>query len=106
MSDSIVIVSAARTPMVGFQGDFSSLAAHDLGGAAIKAAVERAALLLGNAAQVTLELRIFAAQQQRQGIVEILAAAPLAHVVVPAVPAPGLGFAHLRLVGHKLRPFE
>jgi len=42
MSDSIVIVSAARTPMGGFQGDFSSLAAHDLGGAAIKAAVERA----------------------------------------------------------------
>ena len=43
MTDSIVIVSAARTPMGGFQGDFSSLAAHDLGGAAIKAAVERAA---------------------------------------------------------------
>ena len=43
MSDSIVIVSAARTPMGGFQGDFTSLAAHDLGGAAIKAAVERAA---------------------------------------------------------------
>jgi acetyl-CoA C-acetyltransferase len=42
MSDSIVIVGAARTPMGGFQGDFSSLAAHDLGGAAIKAAVERA----------------------------------------------------------------
>ncbi len=42
MSDSIVIVGAARTPMGGFQGDFASLAAHDLGGAAIKAAVERA----------------------------------------------------------------
>ncbi|MBU6502500.1 MAG: acetyl-CoA C-acyltransferase [Burkholderiales bacterium] len=42
MSDSIVIVGAARTPMGSFQGDFSSLAAHDLGGAAIKAAVERA----------------------------------------------------------------
>ena len=44
MSDSIVIVGAARTPMGSFQGDFSSLAAHDLGGAAIKAAVERAGL--------------------------------------------------------------
>ena len=44
MSDPIVIVSAARTPMGSFQGDFSSLAAHDLGGAAIKAAVERAGL--------------------------------------------------------------
>jgi acetyl-CoA C-acetyltransferase len=42
MSESIVIVGAARTPMGGFQGDFSSLAAHDLGGAAIRAAVERA----------------------------------------------------------------
>jgi len=42
MTDSIVIVGAARTPMGSFQGDFSSLAAHDLGGAAIKAAVERA----------------------------------------------------------------
>jgi acetyl-CoA C-acetyltransferase len=42
MSDSIVIVGAARTPMGGFQGDFTTLSAHDLGGAAIKAAVERA----------------------------------------------------------------
>jgi len=44
MSDPIVIVSAARTPMGSFQGDFSSLAAHDLGGVAIKAAVERAGI--------------------------------------------------------------
>jgi len=44
MSDSIVIVGAARTPMGAFQGDFSSLAAHDLGGAAIKAAVQRAGI--------------------------------------------------------------
>jgi acetyl-CoA C-acetyltransferase len=44
MSDSIVIVGAARTPMGSFQGDFASLAAHDLGGAAIKAAVERAGM--------------------------------------------------------------
>ena len=41
MSDSIVIVGAARTPMGAFQGDFSALSAHDLGGAAIKAAMER-----------------------------------------------------------------
>ena len=44
MQDPIVIVSAARTPMGSFQGDFSSLAAHDLGGVAIKAAVERAGI--------------------------------------------------------------
>ena len=42
MSESIVIVGAARTPMGAFQGDFSALAAHDLGGAAIRAALERA----------------------------------------------------------------
>ena len=44
MSDPIVIVSAARTPMGSFQGDFANLAAHDLGGAAIKAAVDRAGI--------------------------------------------------------------
>ena len=44
MSESIVIVGAARTPMGGFQGDLSALSAHDLGGAAIKAAVERAGI--------------------------------------------------------------
>ncbi|MBU6370225.1 MAG: acetyl-CoA C-acetyltransferase, partial [Burkholderiales bacterium] len=41
-SDPVVIVSAARTPMGSFQGDFASLSAHDLGGVAIRAAVERA----------------------------------------------------------------
>ena len=42
--DAIVIVSAARTPMGAFQSDFATLSAHDLGGAAIKAAVERAGI--------------------------------------------------------------
>ena len=44
MSDPIVIVivSAARTPMGAFQGELSSLAAHQLGSVAIKAALERA----------------------------------------------------------------
>ncbi len=44
MNDPIVIVSAARTPMGSFQSDFASLAAHDLGGAAIEAAVTRAGI--------------------------------------------------------------
>jgi acetyl-CoA C-acetyltransferase len=44
MSDPIVIIGAARTPMGGFQGDFASLSAHDLGGAAIRAAIERAGI--------------------------------------------------------------
>ncbi|HET7795948.1 MAG TPA: acetyl-CoA C-acyltransferase [Rhizobacter sp.] len=41
-TDSIVIVSAARTPIGGMLGDFSNLAAHQLGAVAIKAAIERA----------------------------------------------------------------
>jgi len=40
-NDPIVIVGAARTPMGGFQGDFASVTASDLGAVAIKAAVER-----------------------------------------------------------------
>jgi acetyl-CoA C-acetyltransferase len=42
MSDPIVIVSAARTPIGGLLGDFANLPAWELGGVAIKAAVERA----------------------------------------------------------------
>lgn len=38
--DSIVIVAAKRTPLGGFQGDFSSLAAHELGATAIKACID------------------------------------------------------------------
>ncbi|MFH1869302.1 MAG: acetyl-CoA C-acetyltransferase [Pseudomonadota bacterium] len=44
MNDPIIIVSAARTPMGGFQGDFNSLTCAQLGSVAIKAAVERAGL--------------------------------------------------------------
>lgn len=43
-ADPIVIVSAVRTPMGGFQGDFNSLAASQLGATAIAAAVERAGI--------------------------------------------------------------
>jgi len=44
MSDPIVIVGAARTPMGGFQGDLAALTAPQLGAQAIRAAVERAGL--------------------------------------------------------------
>ena len=44
VADPIVIVSAARTPMGSLQGDFAALAAHDLGGVAIAAAVARAGI--------------------------------------------------------------
>ncbi|MBB6124544.1 acetyl-CoA C-acetyltransferase [Sphingobium subterraneum] len=42
MSDPVVILSYARTPMGGFQGALSALKATDLGAASVKAAVERA----------------------------------------------------------------
>ncbi len=42
LNDPVVIVGAARTPMGGFQGDFASLAASELGAVAIRAAVARA----------------------------------------------------------------
>jgi acetyl-CoA C-acetyltransferase len=41
-SDPIVIVSAARTPIGGLLGEFAGLAAWELGGTAIRAAVDRA----------------------------------------------------------------
>ncbi len=44
MSDHIVIVDAARTPMGGMQGDLAGATAPELGATAIKAAVERAGL--------------------------------------------------------------
>jgi len=42
MSDPVVIVSVARTPMGGMLGSLSGLAAYELGAVAIRAAVERA----------------------------------------------------------------
>lgn len=44
LSDPIVIVSAARTPMGGFQGDFSAVSAPTLGAAAIAATLARASI--------------------------------------------------------------
>jgi len=41
-NDPIVIVSAARTPMGGFQGELKQFTAAELGAATIRAAVERA----------------------------------------------------------------
>lgn len=40
-NDPIVIVSCARTPMGGFQGELKGFAAPELGAAAIRAAIER-----------------------------------------------------------------
>ena len=43
-NNTIVITAAVRTPMGSFNGQFSALSAHDLGGAAIKEAVKRAGI--------------------------------------------------------------
>ncbi len=64
MSESIVIVSAARTPMGGFLGDFATLAAHDLGGAAIRAAVERAGIAPEHVTEVIFGNCLMAGQGQ------------------------------------------
>lgn len=52
IEDPVVIVSAVRTPMGGFQGDLQSLSAPELGSAAIRAAVERAGLTAADVEQV------------------------------------------------------
>jgi acetyl-CoA C-acetyltransferase len=64
MTESIVILSAARTPMGGFQGDFQTLAAHDLGGAAIRAAVERAGVKPEQVSEVIFGNCLMAGQGQ------------------------------------------
>lgn len=64
MAESIVIVGAARTPMGGFQGDFSTLAAHDLGGAAIRAAVQRAGISADAVGEVLFGNCLMAGQGQ------------------------------------------
>jgi len=64
MSDPIVIVSAARTPIGGMLGDFSGLAAYELGAVAIKAAVERAAVPGADVGEVLFGNCLMAGQGQ------------------------------------------
>src|SRR4051812_18968368 len=65
-----------------------------------------AALLVGDGAEVNLEFAGLGAEQQGEGGAEIVAVAPLAHVVVPAVPAAPLVVAHVGLPGHEVRALE
>lgn len=51
---TIVIASAARTPVGSFNGSLSSLPAHELGKVAIKAAMERAGIQPGDVSEVIL----------------------------------------------------
>jgi acetyl-CoA C-acetyltransferase len=62
--DPIVIVSAARTPMGGFQGELKSFAAPELGAAVIRAAVERAKLQPADVQEVLMGCVLPAGQGQ------------------------------------------
>src|SRR6195952_5026708 len=64
MADPIVIVSAARTPIGGLLGDFSALAAHQLGAVAIKAAVECAGVAGDSVDEVLMGNCLMAGQGQ------------------------------------------
>ena len=66
MSDdnSIVIASAARTPVGSFNGSLSSLPGHELGKIVIKAALERAGVQPGDVSEVILGQVLTAAQGQ------------------------------------------
>ena len=66
MSDdtTIVIASAARTPVGTFGGSLAPLKAHELGAAAIKAALERASVSPGDVSEVILGQVLTAGQGQ------------------------------------------
>lgn len=63
-SSSIVIASAARTPVGSFNGAFASVPAHDLGATAIKAVLERAGVDAKEVDEVILGQVLSAGQGQ------------------------------------------
>jgi acetyl-CoA C-acetyltransferase len=62
--EDVVIVSAARTPVGSFNGVFGAIVAHDLGTAAIRAALSRAGLEPGEVDEAILGQVLAAAQGQ------------------------------------------
>ncbi len=62
--DPIVIVGAARTPMGGFQGSLKDATAPELGGVAIKAAIERAGIKPDDVDDLIMGLCLFAGVKQ------------------------------------------
>ena len=64
MSDSVVIVSVARTPIGGMMGALSAVPAYQLGATAIKAAAERAGIDPKSVEQVTMGNVLQAGQGQ------------------------------------------
>ncbi len=64
MTDDIVIVSAARTPVGAFNGTLASLPAHDLGKVAIKAALDRAGVAADQVSETIMGQILTAGQGQ------------------------------------------
>jgi len=63
-NDPVVIVSVARTPMGAMQGELKDFAAHQLGAAAIRAAVERAGIKAEQVQEVIMGCVLPAGQGQ------------------------------------------
>lgn len=63
-SDPVVIAAMARTPMGGFQGDFETVTAAELGAAAIREAVSRTGLAGGDISEVLMGCVLPAGQGQ------------------------------------------
>lgn len=63
-NSTIVIASAARTPVGSFNGSLAPLAAHELGATAIKAALQRAKVDPGDVSEVILGQVLTAGQGQ------------------------------------------
>ena len=83
MSDDVVIVSAARTPVGSFNGAFATTPAHDLGAIAIRAALERAGIEPGRVSEVIMGQILTAAQGQNPARQASIAAG------IPVVYLPG-----------------
>jgi acetyl-CoA C-acetyltransferase len=91
-NDPIVFLSAARTPMGNLQGELSSLAAPELGAAAIRAALARAGAQSDMVDEVVFGCVLPAGQGQAppvrqhsaQGLAYRLAAQPSTRCVGPA----------------------
>ena len=63
-NDPIVIVGAARTPMGGFQGDFSNVTAAELGAASIAGAISDAGVANEDVEEVIMGCVLPAGQGQ------------------------------------------
>ncbi|MEJ8862204.1 acetyl-CoA C-acyltransferase [Pseudomonas jessenii] len=84
-TDPIVIVSAARTPLGGFLGNFKEVTAAQLGAVAIRAAVERASLQPSDIGEVIMGCVLQAGQGQAPARQAALLANLPEHVVCSTV---------------------